>query len=438
MQSSKSSARLVLLGGFGGLLLLMAFAGFSAAHDLTQIRANDDAIRVQFLKRNKLLNQIRSEVYLSGTYVRDYLLDPDQQRAERNRVSLATIRGSMRNALAEYRALGPVPEAPALSVLNDEIAKYWQMLEPVSSWGVAERGSHGYSFLRDEVFPRRTNMLNIADRIGMLNEEQLAQGALRVSRLYADFQNRLAFSLAATLGLGIALAAYSVHRILQLEREMSARYGELKQLSARLVEAQENERRAVSRELHDEVGQSLSALLVGLSNMSANLPESISPVLKEHFETTRRLAESSVKVVRNMALLLRPSMLDDFGLVAALEWQAREISRQSGIRVTVAAEGVSEDLPESHKTCVYRMVQEALHNCVRHAAARSVRIAIRQDATSLNLLIQDDGKGLDPVHHKGLGLLGMQERIANLGGTFRIESEPGQGTSISATLPASP
>ena len=113
------------------------------------------------------------------------------------------------------------------------------------------------------------------------------------------------------------------------------------------MEAQEEERRAISRELHDEVGQSLSALLMELGNLGAVAPGDAE--LRSHVESIRKLAESSVNVVRNMALLLRPSMLDDLGLVPALQWQAREISKRTGMAVTVDAESVADDLPEDHE-----------------------------------------------------------------------------------------
>jgi signal transduction histidine kinase len=109
--------------------------------------------------------------------------------------------------------------------------------------------------------------------------------------------------------------------------------------------------------------------------------------------------------------------------------------RRTGIRVTVTAEQVSDEMSESHKTCVYRLVQEALHNCERHADAQSVFIRVREERRCLRLSIQDDGKGFHVEEEKGLGLLGMQERIANLGGLFEVDSTPGQGTRISATIP---
>jgi signal transduction histidine kinase len=135
-----------------------------------------------------------------------------------------------------------------------------------------------------------------------------------------------------------------------------------------------------------------------------------------------------------MALLLRPSMLDDLGLVPALKWQAREVSKRTSMDVSVAAE-LQDDLPDQFKTCIYRVVQEALHNCANHARAKCVRIRVQQETGSLNLSIQDDGQGFDSRQVKGLGLLGIQERVAQLKGKCMVHSEPGTGTIITVELP---
>jgi signal transduction histidine kinase len=162
-------------------------------------------------------------------------------------------------------------------------------------------------------------------------------------------------------------------------------------------------------------------------------PDNIAAATK--VDEIKREVEAAIRVVRNMALLLRPSMLDDLGLVPALEWQAREVSKRSGIHVKVDAANVAEELPEEHKTCVYRVVQEALHNCVQHAAAHNVKITVDQEAAALRLAIEDDGKGFRPQKERGMGLLGIQERVSHLGGAFSVDSSPGHGTALRILLP---
>jgi signal transduction histidine kinase len=436
------NTRLLLTLGFGGLLLLMSFSGVDAVRVLRSIQGRNEQIRSDFLARNRLLHQIRSDLYLSGTYVRDYLLEPIPTNAEAHRTSLDKVRIDMESALRAYAQIRTPGETAPYGVLTRELQDYWRVLEPVMHWDTDQRKSRSFAFLREELFPRRTAMLTIADQIAHIDEQQLNEGNGQVASLFSQFRLRLSGTVTATFGLGLLLAAVSMSKILRLERESNARYSEiedarkeLKDLSARLVQAQENERTAISRELHDEVGQTLSAMLVRLSNLSAAIPPSAAGELSKHVEGIRELAQNSVRVVRNMALLLRPSMLDDFGLVPALEWQAREVSRNTNIRANVAADGIPDDLPEDHKTCIYRIVQEALHNSVRHSGASMVRITVKNGSGAIQVLVQDDGRGFRPEIERGLGLLGMQERVTRLGGSFEIESEIGRGTLLAIRLP---
>jgi signal transduction histidine kinase len=435
-------SRIALAVGFGGLLSIMALAGIDALRVLQQFRRSDDQIRHRYLSENHVLNDIRSDVYVSGTYVRDYLLEPEPQRADAYRANLEEVRKHMQAALDSYGQQAALAEVPHYSALRAELTDYWGTLAPIFNWDAAKRRRSGYSFLRDEVFPRRQSMLALAGRIADLNEQQLDAGNHQVVSLLASFQTRLLLTLMAALALGLGLALFTMRKILKLENQARSQYvevaearTELKELSARLVQAQEDERRSLSRELHDEVGQALSAVLVELRNLSSGLPIRSADQSYRHVETIKGLVESTVRVVRNMALLLRPSMLDDLGLIPALKWQARESSKSTSIDVTVAAELESDELPDRYKTCIYRVVQEALHNCARHSHATSVRIRVEQERDRLRLTIQDDGQGFDVQQTKGLGLLGIQERVTRLEGTCNVHSQPGSGTTLSVELP---
>jgi signal transduction histidine kinase len=435
-------SRFALAVGFGGLLSIMALAGIDALRVLQQFRRSDDQIRRRYLAENHVLNDIRSDVYVSGTYVRDYLLEPETQRADAYRISLEEVRKHMQSALDSYgRQVAPA-EVRHYTALRAELADYWRILAPIFEWDAAERRRSGYSFLRDQVFPRRQNMLMLAGRIDDLNEQQLDAGNRQVVSLLVSFQIRLLLTLMAALALSLGLALFTMRKIFQLEEQARSQYLEmaeartqLKELSARLVQAQEEERRSLSRELHDEVGQALSAVLVELRNLSTGLAVRPEEQSRRHVETIKGLVEGTVRVVRNMALLLRPSMLDDLGLIPALKWQAREASKSTSMDVTVDVEPDSDDLPDEYKTCVYRVVQEALHNCARHSHAATVRIRVEQERDRLLLTIRDDGRGFDAGQTKGLGLLGIQERVARLRGHCEVRSKPGSGTTVLVELP---
>jgi signal transduction histidine kinase len=437
-----AQSRILLTLGFGGLLSITAVAGIDALSVFRWFRHSDEQIRRGYLLRNHVLNDIRSDVYISGTYVRDYLLEPDVERAEAYRTSLEGVRRRMESALESYRHEVAAKDTQHYSDLRTQLTDYWAMLDPIFRWGPAERVRSGNTFLRDEVFPRRQHMLAIADRIANLNDQQLGAGNQQMVSLLRSFQTRLLLTLLAALTLGLGLALFTMRKILNLEQQARRQYmdvaetrAQLKELSARLVQAQEAERRSLSRELHDEVGQALSAVLIELRNLSAGLTAGSEEHLRRHVETIQALLENTVRVVRNMALLLRPSMLDDLGLIPALKWQARECSKSTLMDVSFAAELDSDDLPDEFKTCAYRVVEEALQACARRSHTRTVRICLGQAADRLLLTIQDDGHGFDVWEIEGLELFGIQERVARLGGKCGVRSQPEGGTILSVELP---
>ena len=258
--------------------------------------------------------------------------------------------------------------------------------------------------------------------------------------MFAQFRRRLLMVATIAFSFGLILTATTIMYAGGLEKSVEEKYheslqaqSELKELSKRLVNAEERERRAISRELHDEVGQSLSALLVDVEHLIENSSEK--GIFWQGLQNIKILAEKCVNEVRNMALLLRPSMLDDLGLVAALEWQAREVSKRTGMLVDTVEENVSDNLPEEYRTCVYRIVQEALNNCSKHAYAKNVRVVVRQEPNHLRVSIEDDGKGFDPSCVRGLGIIGMNERVSQLGGVLKFDSHPARGTCLRVDLP---
>ena len=297
-------------------------------------------------------------------------------------------------------------------------------------------------FARNEVLDSmEMEILRQSDQLREWNNQQLRLTDRDMVVQFAELQAGLTRSIALALTSGFLLIGAGMLYILRLESQIRTRYGEvarsrgeLEQLSAALVDAQETERRNISRELHDEVGQTLGALLVDAGRLSAALPDT-QPEIREQVSHMKSVAERAVQSVRNLALLLRPGMLDDLGLVAALEWQGREVSRSSTVEVDVQSQNVAEDLPDDYKVTIYRLVQEALNNAVRHAGARNARVRVAQADHRIDVTVIDDGRGFDPKRQRGLGILGMEERVRRLGGTLAIDSRPGQGTTVRAELP---
>lgn len=210
---------------------------------------------------------------------------------------------------------------------------------------------------------------------------------------------------------------------------------ELRQLSASLVEAREAERRRIARELHDELGQQLSALKMELSTLKGSHE---TRARSDRIDGMLQMIDETVGSVRRIAADLRPLMLDDLGLSAALDWLAREFSRRMGIKVRLEVDDNGPPVPERASIAVYRMVQEALTNIARHAKAKRARIEIRHGPSELQLTVDDDGVGLPAMamHRAGShGLVGMRERCHMLGGELQLGSSPLGGTRISVKLP---
>ena len=262
--------------------------------------------------------------------------------------------------------------------------------------------------------------------------------------LYYQALSRLFSIGAVTLILAIAVAVVASRHVNRLQRQVERQRRaeqhnreDLERLSARLVGAQEEERRNLSRELHDEVGQALTALKM---DIGIALRGNVDPRSREALSEARDLAETTLRGVRDLSQLLHPSTLDDFGLPATLTAYLRSFSQRTGIRSQLA-ETIDERLEPAVEVCVYRIVQEALSNVARHSGATACTVALNAGDATLRLVIEDNGNGLPKdadarsIEH-GLGLIGMRERAHSLGGTFTVSNREGGGTRIDVTLPS--
>lgn len=208
---------------------------------------------------------------------------------------------------------------------------------------------------------------------------------------------------------------------------------QLHQLSGAIIQAQEEERQRVARELHDEAAQALTSLLVHIRLLErAEDPMAA----REHTRELRALTAQALEQVRRVALELRPTILDDLGLLAALEWRVDEFNAAGPARATLSAGCRDVQLPHAAELACFRVAQEALTNVARHAQAATVAISLSCGGGWLTLAIADDGRGFDPAAAPaGLGLRGMRERLALVGGDLAIEARPGAGARLTARVP---
>lgn len=237
-------------------------------------------------------------------------------------------------------------------------------------------------------------------------------------------------------------------RVQERTREVQRLYEELQrkeELRGRLLEkvisAQEEERQRIARELHDETGQALTGIVMSLE-AAEDAVDREPEAARQRLQRAKSLAAQSIEGIRHMVVDLRPAALDDLGLAPALRALAEGRLGEKGVRLQLETSGLRDRLPAPIETCIFRVVQEAVTNIVRHAEAKSARIHLRREERSVSLVVEDDGRGFDVVEvmnsqdkTRALGLAGMEERVSLIGGDFVVDSAPGQGTRIRATIP---
>lgn len=223
---------------------------------------------------------------------------------------------------------------------------------------------------------------------------------------------------------------------LEEERERS------RQQAIQVIQAQEEERKRVARELHDETSQVLASLIIGLEQLHRNMPDSLPNCLacRSDVHRMKQNTDRILEELHRLAFNLRPSLLDDMGLRHALSWLIREQVEKKGIAVHFTLEGPDRRLPDEIEIALFRVAQEAITNILKYADASTVTVVLRHEADRVALEITDDGKGFDPERTrregaKHLGLFGMRERVSLISGTFHLRSIPGEGTTISASIP---
>jgi PAS domain-containing protein len=218
--------------------------------------------------------------------------------------------------------------------------------------------------------------------------------------------------------------------------ELRTHAEELHALTRRLVQMQEDERRAISRDLHDTSGQALTFLGMGLAVLQRE--PGLSAMMQAQVEQMRRVVQSTAEELSRLAAQLRPAMLDRYGLAPALEQVLAATRSQSGVELTLQIEGLEERLPTSLETALFRIVQEGCTNITRYAEARTAAVALCRDRHAVRLTIEDDGQGFDVAEALGrgrLGLLGIRERVEMFAGQFKIDSSPGHGTRLTVVIP---
>ncbi|MBL8210288.1 MAG: sensor histidine kinase [Bryobacterales bacterium] len=424
------------------MLALIFLPGVAALRQSASIYEEVRAIQDAHEAAQARLERVEQRILQTSLTVRDFLLDNSPITANQYKQRFEQLRQAIGEDLNLLKADAPPDQRTLIAELERQLSVYWDSMVPVFLYTPAQRVTKGTYFLREQQRPRRDVLLTIADNVAELTRRNYRRRIQDLRTSQQHYRRQLEWAVGVSFLMGLAVAIATSVRIALLERaahqeRLAAEQAEaqMRALSVRLMNAQEEERKMISRELHDEVGQTLTALRMELGSLE-RLRQEPGPAFQQQLEEAKETASQTLRNVRDLAMGLRPSVLD-LGVEAALQWQARHFSRRSGTEATVKVEGDLPPLPDAHLTCIYRIVQEALTNCARHARASIVNIHISGSPQFLELRVSDNGVGLpvDWRRRRSMGIIGMEERAREAGGHLEIQSFPGQGTLLRLRLP---
>ena len=418
------------------LLLVIGVSAFAIWWSARNSQERVVALQNTHLQAGLALAAIRGNVFLNAILTRDYLLDTDWSHAQQYVDQFANIRANTETSFQTLEAMGLDGEQKlALNRLRKEFDAYWDPTEVVLDLTPEEKRARRAGMLRQRV-GRRQEIFALAEQVERLVTANFTRERQRLTTADQEFRASLGWTTGIALLLGFAIAGGTIARMLELERQSQTAEEELRLLSGQIRTTQEQERKYLSRELHDQVGQMLTALRMELASI-ARIHANSESELSSRIARAKGTVEQTLRVVRNIAMLLRPSMLDDLGLTPALAWLLKEIARPSGFETHADIDPAVDTLPDAHRTCVYRVVQEALTNAARHSGAHKVEVSLKSVHGWVIGTIIDDGHGFEKGAQKSrtLGLLGMEERVREMGGSIRIESSHGKGTRLEFRLP---
>ncbi len=416
----------VLMAGFTLVIVLLVGAAIVGIRNIQSIQENANSLVREQSLTNRLIDELHSQQTTLSEVFSVLARDPD--------------------SVDYYKIMSQLDEADRdIARISDEGARtaehgLWQRLNG-SSLDFSKEARRLLSiedpetFSSIDLFRFHGAFTSVVARLLEAEYRKLNSAQAQIERRTARLRDFSLFFAAASVILALIFAVVTVRMVSQLIRRLEWQTAELGRVSWHMLEDQEATARRFSHELHDELGQSLTAVKTNLSALAAAAGE-------DGAKTGPRLAECLHRVdeaignVRQMSQLLRPTILDDFGLEAGLRWLSEGFAARTGVEVTLDS-SYSGRLPDETETHLFRISQEALTNIARHAGARHVQMKLTGIDGEIRLSIQDDGRGFGaaPSGTRGLGLIGMRARARSAGGDVMVASHPGEGVLIEVRVP---
>jgi signal transduction histidine kinase len=345
------------------------------------------------------------------------------------------IRRDLSDALSREAETMGAPRTPAQSAyLTSSLAQFWDAVDRMFQLADGGRDDEARTQIRVSLQERQAALSTAVARLLVQNNEREAQTGERVQDIYRDVQSQVYWFLAATLATIVATSAYLISSNRRLFAQLASLSDERRELARTLIATRESTLREIARELHDELGQLLTAMGSMLNRAARHVPPE-SP-LRTDLREVGEVAQAALDNVRGLSQTLHPSILEELGLESAITWYLSTVERQLGVKVSYERQGEVMPVDPTAAIHIYRVLQEAVTNLARHAGVREASVQLRFEADTLTLDVQDRGRGIvTGGTSRGLGLVAMRERAGILGGSIEFMQPTGGGTRVRLRIP---
>ena len=431
---SRSPTTALLLGLVFTLATVVAYSWYISGQisglrrlqtDLTDRNRRDS---LQLLRIQNDLNQL-------GLAMRDMLDSDEPYPLTAWSTQFERIRLDLEDALRQQEEVALARQTPEQrEYLATSFAQFWNAVDRIFALAGSGQENEARAQIELSLQARQAALSTAVARLLVQNNEAEAQTARQVQEIYAQVQRQVYWFLAATLAAIVATSLYLIRSNRRLFARLAALSDERRELARMLISTRESTLREISRELHDEFGQILTAIGSMLGRAGKQAPEGAP--LRRDLREIGEVAQAALDSVRGLSQTLHPSILEELGLASTVDWYLSTVDRQLGIQVSLETEGAVRQVDPTKAIHVYRVLQEALSNVARHSGADRASVRLRFGTSTLDLEVEDHGRGLDPhTARRGLGLVAMRERAAIVGGTLEFHPPPQGGTRVRLSVP---
>lgn len=422
---------------FGLIITLAAVVAYSSY--ITVQLAGLRKLQSEMVDRNRKdsleLLRVQNDLNSVALAMRDMLDPGEPYPLTAWSAQFERMHGDLDVALRTEEQLAPADRtAEQRKYLSQSVAQFWDAVERMFALAADGQDAEARRQIRLTLQARQESLSTAVSRLLVQNNEGEQQAAARIARIYDGVQRQVYLFLTAVLVTIVLTSSYLIRSNRIIFAQLAALSEQRSELAQKLIATQESTLRNISRELHDEFGQVLTAIGSLLGRAGKHMPEGSK--MREDLQEVREIAQTTLDKIRTLSQALHPVLLDEAGLVDTLDWYIPTVERQTGLQLHYVKSGSAYALENAASVHVYRVLQEALNNVSRHSGAKEAWIRLKFGGQALDLEVEDHGRGILPERNgRGIGLVAMRERAELVGGTLELKRSATGGTTVHLRIP---